>query len=177
MKWAHWIGGGKRGAALVCAALALASCGRGNSPATADEEGTPVFTRPADLPLFTLEPITAYEQDEFTLSGDKRCAFATHPAQAPLLVATGYLRRPQAAVDALAKYGGQVVEAHLRTPGGFDAIQREATFDTGAMVIDVARIDVEPDGSGRAAPGRALLRTTMAGQDEQIIEGYWLCSV
>ena len=73
--------------------------------------------------------------------------------------------------------GRQVVEGQLQTGGGFDAILREATFDTGGMVIDVARIDVEPDGSGPAAPGRALLRVTMAGQQQQIIEGYWLCTV
>lgn len=77
----------------------------------------------------------------------------------------------------LVKYGGQVVQGHLQTPGGFDAMRQEATFDTAGMVIDVARIDVEPDGSGSAAPGRALLRMTMAGQDQQIIEGFWLCSV
>lgn len=70
-----------------------------------------------------------------------------------------------------------MVEGQLQTGGGFDAILREATFDTGGMVIDVARIDVEPDGSGPAAPGRALLRVTMAGQQQQIIEGYWLCTV
>lgn len=167
---------GKGWAVLLGAALALAGCGRSSATAE-DGDETPVFTRQPDLPQFTPEPISAYEQEGFTLGGDKRCTFATHPAQPPLLLATGYLRRPQAEVDVLVKYGGQVVEAHLQTPGGFDAIQREATFDTGGMVIDVARIDVEPDGSGPAAPGRALLRVTMAGQDRQIIEGFWLCTV
>ncbi|MXO73428.1 hypothetical protein [Alteraurantiacibacter buctensis] len=171
-----WLAGrSRRWAVPLGAALVLAGCARDPTPAEPEEQ-TAVFTRADDLPVFTLEPVTAFEQDNFELAGDKRCSFATSPALPPLVLATGYLRRPQARVDVLVKYGGQVVEAHLRTPGGFDAITREATFDTGGMVIDVARIDVEPDGSGKAAPGRALLRVTMAGQEEQIIDGYWLCT-
>ena len=163
-------------AALLGVALALGGCQREAVP-PGQEEQTEVFSSDDGLPMFTLQPMSSYEQDDFVLEGDKRCTFSTNPALPPLVLATGYLRQPQARVDVLVKYGGQVVPAHLRTPGGFDAIGREATFDTGGMVIDVARIDQEPDGSGPAAPGRALLRMTMAGQDEQIIEGYWLCTV
>jgi hypothetical protein len=162
--------------APLCVALVLGGCQR-DAAHVAQEAETEVFARADDLPLFTLQPISAYEQDDFVLQGNKRCMFSTNPAQPPLLLVAGFLRQPGARVEVLTKYGGQVVEGQLRTPGGFDAIQREATFDTAGMVIDVARIDVEPDGSGPAAPGRALLRMTMAGQDQQIIEGYWLCTV
>lgn len=162
--------------ALTGAALTLGGCQREASP-PGPAESTEIFARDDGLPMFTPEPISAYEQQDFVLKGDKRCAFSTKPSLPPLVIATGFLRQPQARVDVLVKYGGQVVEGQLTTAGGFDAIRREATFDTGGMVIDVARIDVEPDGSGPAAPGRALLRATMAGQEQQIIEGYWLCTV
>jgi hypothetical protein len=167
---------GARVAVLLCLAVALVGCQRRAAPDIPEEE-TQVFTRPADMPLFTLEPIDPYEVEDYGLEGDKRCAFSTHPAVPPLVVATGFLRRPQASVDVLVKYGGQLVDGTSVTPGGFDGIRQEARFDTAGMVIDVARIAVEPDGSGPAAPGRALLRMTMAGQDEQIIEGFWICSV
>lgn len=168
--------GRARIAALLCTALALGGCQR-DAARAAHEAETEVFTRADELPLFTLEPMSAYEQDNFVLEGDKRCGFSTDPALPPLLLATGFLRQPQRQVDVLTKYGGQVVEGRLTTPGGFDAILQEATFETSGMVVDVARIAEEPDGSGPAAPGRALLRVTMAGQDQQIIEGYWLCTV
>jgi hypothetical protein len=176
MERVHHIRIGARWAVLLGAALALGGCGRQVTP-EAVEDQTEVFTRSDDLPMFTLEPISAYEQDSFVLHGDKRCSFSTNPALPPLVLATGVLHQPRARVDVLVKYGGEVVEGRLRTPGGFDGLLNEATFDTGGMVIDVARIDVEPDGSGPAAPGRALLRMTMAGQEQQIIEGYWLCTV
>lgn len=175
MKRVICIKNGPRFTALLGAALALAGCQRDTAPPVPQEQ-TEIFAQDDGLPLFTPEPISAFEQGNFELQGDKRCTFSTHPATPPLVLATGFLRRPQAQIDVLVKYGGEVTEAHATTEGGFDAIRNEATFDTGGMVIDVARIDVEPDGSGPAAPGRALLRVTMAGQDQQIIEGYWLCT-
>jgi hypothetical protein len=142
-----------------------------------EEAVTGVFARPDDLPPFTLQPIGTYEMGDFELQGDKRCSFATNPALPPLLVATGFLRQPDSRVDVLVKYGGQIVVGEPVGPGGFDAIRNMATFDTGGMIIDVARITEEPDGSGPAPPGRALLRVTMAGQEQEIIAGYWTCTV
>lgn len=167
-----------RAARVVLALLALlpGACNR-PTPQEAPEADTGVFVRPDELPLFTLEPMTGYELDSFELQGDKRCSFGTNPALPPLLLATGFLRQPDAEVDVLAKYGGQIVEGRPVTEGGFEAILDRATFDTGGMIIDVARISEEPDGSGPAAPGRAMLRITMAGQDQQIIDGYWTCTI
>jgi len=165
-------------ATLALASLALAACQRDTTaPASAPHEETRVFTRADDLPPFELEPIGLEEQGDFDLVGDKSCHFATHPAARPLVLATGFFRRPQQAVQVLVKYGGQVQPGTSTTPGGFDAIRREATFDTGGMIIDVARIDVEPDGSRPAKPNRALLRMTMAGQEQEVIEGFWICTV
>ncbi len=163
-------------AAVVLGVVALGGCQR-DAARSAQQEETEVFTRVDELPLFQLEPMSIDEMGDFEPLGDKRCSFATNPALGPLVVATGFLRRPTARVDVLVKYGGQIVQGRTMTEGGFDAILDAATFDTGGMVIDVARIDVEPDGSGPAPPGRALLRMTMAGQEQDIIEGYWLCSV
>lgn len=146
-------------------------------PDQEDEVETGVFARPDDLPPFTLQPMGTYEMGNFEPRGDKRCSFATNPALPPLLLATGFLRQPNSPVDVLVKYGGQIIEGETVTPGGFDAIRDMATFDTGGMIIDVARITQEPDGSGPAPPGRALLRMTMAGQEQAIIEGYWTCTV
>lgn len=146
-------------------------------PEQEDEVSTGVFARPDDLPPFTLQPMDIYEMGDFEQRGDKRCSFATNPALPPLLVATGFLRQAASPVDVLVKYGGQVVDGESVTPGGFDAILEMATFDTGGMIIDVARISEELDGSGPAPPGRALLRVTMAGQEQEIISGYWTCTV
>lgn len=168
--------GKARFAALLCTALALGGCQR-DAARAAQEAETEVFARADPLPQFTLEPISLYEQEDFVLDGDKRCAFSTRPGLPPLLVATGFLRQPQRQVDVLTKYGGQVIEGRLDTPGGFDAILHEATFETSGMKLDVAQVTARPDGSGPAAPGQARLRVTMAGQDQQIIEGYWLCTV
>ncbi|MES2698774.1 MAG: hypothetical protein V4647_04095 [Pseudomonadota bacterium] len=163
-------------ALLALLAVLPGACQRAG-PAQEEEAATGVFARPDDLPPFTLQPMGVYEMGDFEQRGDKRCSFATNPALPPLLVATGFLRQPTSPVDVLVKYGGQIVEGEPVTPGGFDAIRDEATFDTGGMIIDVARITQEPDGSGPAPQGRALLRVTMAGQEQEIIAGYWTCTV
>ncbi|MEO5707046.1 MAG: hypothetical protein ABIT10_00465 [Alteraurantiacibacter sp.] len=175
--------GAARTVLLALLAMLPAACGR-QAPASSEAEAGPgpgepqtdVFARPDDLPVFTLQPMPGYELDSFELQGDQRCSFATHQALPPLLLATGFLRHPQAKVGVLLKYGGQIVEGRVVTEGGFEAIFEAATFDTGGMIVDVARITEEPDGSGPAAPDRALLRVTMAGQDQQIIDGYWTCT-
>lgn len=94
------IGNGPRFAALLGAVLALTGCQR-EAPLPQAEEQTEIFAGDDGLPLFTPEPISVSEQENFTLDGDKRCAFSTHPALPPLVIATGFLRQPQARVDVL----------------------------------------------------------------------------
>jgi len=63
--------------ALTGAALALGGCQR-EAPPPGPEERTEIFARDDGLPMFTPEPISAYEQQNFVLEGD-----------------TGFLRQPQ----------------------------------------------------------------------------------
>ena len=158
------------------ALLALAACQQ-NAARDAQQRTAEVFADDDGLPAFALEPITREELDDFELEGDRRCAFAENPAFDPLLVATGFVRSPGSKVEVLVKLSGQVSEAQVVDEAslGLDAVIGGGSFDSGAAIIDIARIDQEPDGSGPAAPDRAMIRLRMAGQDPWIGDGYWTC--
>ena len=162
---------------LAISSLALAGCQR-NAAQTARESETQVFTAPETLPEFSLQPMGVDDLGDYDVEGDKSCRFAEHPAGLPLVQANGFAHRPGSQVQAFVKYGEEMAQATSVTPaGGLDALHDQATFDTGGVVVDVQRITTEPDGSGPARPNRAMLRLRMAGQEEQLLAGFWICTI
>lgn len=168
----------RTGACCIASAamLALSACQK-DAAGEAQGRSTTVFEAIDPATQLMLQPLLAEELEEYPLSGDMGCYFATSPAADPLLVTRGLIQSPATRAAMLVKFGGEVVTGSATEDGGYDAMVDGSTFDTAALLVDVARIEAPEAGNSGLQPARAALRVRQAGQAEVIVQGYWTCGV
>ncbi len=162
-------------APLLAPLLALSACQR-DAASEAQGQTSAVFEAADPSAQLALQPMLAEELEEFSLTGDLACYFADSPASDPLLLARGFVQSPGTKAAMLVKFGDEIVQGSATEAGGYDALLDGSTFDTAALLVDVARIDetAAPIGGG-LQPACAALRVRQAGQPDVILQGYWTC--
>ena len=134
------------------------------------------FSRRAIPPISCpCNPLGGEELEEHVLEGDRGCYFADNPASDPLLVTRGFMQSPDSKPTMLVKYADGVVQGSAEETGGYDAIADGGTFDTAALVVDIAVIDTATEAGSSLQPVRAALRVRQAGQADVVLQGYWTC--
>ncbi len=160
--------------ATLAPMLALSACQR-DAASQAQGQTSAVFEAPDPSAQLALQPMLAEELEENPLAGELGCYFADSPASDPLLVARGLVQSPGTKAAMLVKFGDEVVQGSATEAGGYDALLDGSTFDTAALLVDVARTDEAALNTGGLQPARAALRVRQAGQPDVILQGYWTC--
>lgn len=163
-----------RSCIMLAAALALSACQQ-DAAGEAKNRSTNVFEAVDPAAQLALQPIPVEEREDHTLEGDLGCYFATSPAEDPLLVTRGLVQSPGTKAQMLVKFGDAVVQGSATEEGGYDAITDGSTFDTAALLVDVALIEEGTLQASSMQPVRAALRVRQAGQPDVILQGYWTC--
>jgi hypothetical protein len=158
----------------VMLAMTLSGCQQ-DAASVAKSRSSEVFAASDPSNQLSLQPMLAEEVEEHPLAGDLGCYFADSPASDPLLLARGFLQSPGTTPTMLVKFADAVVEGSTTETGGYEALLDGGTFDTAALVVDVARIDGEAPSGGGLQPARAALRVRQAGQPDVVLQGYWTC--
>jgi hypothetical protein len=161
------------GCLVLAASLALSACQR-DAAVVAQQQHETVFEAPDLSNQLELQPVLAEELEAHELEGDLGCYFADSPAADPLLVARGMVQSPTTKAVMLVKFADAIVQGSATEAGGYDAIVDGSTFDTPALLVDVARVD-DAGGNGALQPARAALRVRQAGLPDVILQGYWTC--
>lgn len=161
------------GCLVLAASLALSACQR-DAAVVAQQQHETVFEAPDLDGQLALQPMLAEELESHLLEGDLGCYFAENPASDPLLIARAMVQSPTTKAVMLVKFADAIVQGSATEAGGYEAIVDGGTFDTPALLVDVARIDDAGD-SGARQPARAALRVRQAGLPDVILQGYWTC--
>ena len=154
--------------------LTLSACQR-NAAEEAKSRTSAIFEASDPTAQLALQPLLAEELEEHVLEGDRGCYFADNPAADPLLVTRGFMQSPTNKPTMLVKYADVVVQGNASEAGGYDAIADGGTFDTAALVVDVALIETASEAGTSLQPARAALRVRQAGQADVVLQGYWTC--
>lgn len=165
-------------AIAMLAVLGLSACERDAASRASQEEATPVFSTGPGGPAYELQPMTTDDLEGAEIEGELACAFAINPAAEPLLLARGFVDAPVSKAQMLVKYADLVVQGNASEEGGYDAMVGGASFDTAAMVIEVAIVGDEVEdtkGFTESAPRKAMIRVSQAGHEQTMVEGYWTC--
>lgn len=163
-----------RAGIVLALSLALVAC-RQNAAEEAKNRTSDVFAASDPANRLTLQPMRTEELEDNPLTGDLGCYFADSPVADPLLVARGFRQSPGTKAAMVVKFADAVVQGTATAAGGYDAIVSGGTFDTAALVVDVALIDAEAPSGGGLQPARAALRVRQAGQPDVVLQGFWTC--
>ena len=158
----------------VLLAASLSACQQ-DAASEAKSRTSEVFEASDPANRLSLQPMRAEELEEHPLAGDRGCYFADSPASDPLLLARGFLESPGTKPTMLVKFADAIVQGSTLELGGYDALLDGGTFDTAALVVDVARIEDEAPAGGGLQPVRAALRVRQAGQPDVVLQGFWTC--
>lgn len=161
------------GCLVLAASLALSACQR-DAAVVAQQQHETIFEAPEEDNQLELQPMLAEELEDHVLEGDLGCYFADNPASDPLLIARGMVQSPTTKAVMLVKFADAIVQGSATEAGGYEAIVDGSTFDTPALLVDVAPIE-EMGESGALQPARAALRVRQAGLPDVILQGYWTC--
>lgn len=153
----------------------LASACQQNAADEAKSRSSEIFEASDPDSRLTLQPILAEELEANPLTGDLGCYFADSPAADPLLVARGFVQSPGTKPTMLVKFADAVVPGAAADAGGYDGMINGGTFNTAALVVDVARIEDQAPAGGGLQPARAALRVRQAGQPDVVLQGFWTC--